>query len=93
MGILNVTPDSFADGGMHNSLPAAMNRVKEMISEGVDIIDERGAMNAFEGFQPIGKFGKLRNSFWAAMTQTECAGNGHACIMDTHGVIEGNMIN
>ena len=42
MGILNVTPDSFADGGMHNSLPAAMNRVKEMISEGVDIIDVGG---------------------------------------------------
>ncbi|MSO33216.1 MAG: dihydropteroate synthase [Candidatus Nanopelagicaceae bacterium] len=42
MGILNVTPDSFADGGMHNSLPAAMNRVREMISEGVDIIDVGG---------------------------------------------------
>jgi dihydropteroate synthase len=42
MGILNVTPDSFADGGMHNSLPAAMNRVEEMISEGVDIIDVGG---------------------------------------------------
>ena len=42
MGILNVTPDSFADGGMHNSLRAAMNRVQEMISEGVDIIDVGG---------------------------------------------------
>ena len=42
MGILNVTPDSFADGGLHNSLPAAMNRVQEMISEGVDIIDVGG---------------------------------------------------
>jgi len=42
MGILNVTPDSFADGGMHHSLPAAMNRVQEMISEGVDIIDVGG---------------------------------------------------
>ncbi len=42
IGILNVTPDSFADGGMHNSLPAAMNRVQEMISEGVDIIDVGG---------------------------------------------------
>ena len=42
MGILNVTPDSFADGAMHNSLPAAMNRVQEMISEGVDIIDVGG---------------------------------------------------
>lgn len=42
MGILNVTPDSFADGGMHNSLPAAMNRAQEMISEDVDIIDVGG---------------------------------------------------
>lgn len=42
MGILNVTPDSFADGGMHNSLPAAINRGQEMISEGVDIIDVGG---------------------------------------------------
>jgi dihydropteroate synthase len=42
MGILNVTPDSFSDGGMHNTLPAAMNRVKEMISEDVDIIDVGG---------------------------------------------------
>ena len=42
MGILNVTPDSFADGGMHNSLPAAINRAQEMISEGVDIIDVGG---------------------------------------------------
>ena len=42
MGILNVTPDSFADGGLHNSLPAAMNRVNEMILEGVDIIDVGG---------------------------------------------------
>ena len=42
MGILNVTPDSFADGGMHNSVPAALNRAQEMISEGVDIIDVGG---------------------------------------------------
>lgn len=42
MGILNVTPDSFADGGMHNTLPAAINRAQEMISEGVDIIDVGG---------------------------------------------------
>jgi len=39
MGILNVTPDSFADGGRHNQLDAAVARGLEMIAEGVDIID------------------------------------------------------
>ena len=42
MGILNVTPDSFADGGRHFDFEAAINRAKEMISEGVDIIDVGG---------------------------------------------------
>ena len=42
MGILNVTPDSFADGGHHFNLDAAVNRAKEMIDEGVDIIDIGG---------------------------------------------------
>jgi len=39
MGILNVTPDSFADGGRHFDFESAINRAKEMIAEGVDIID------------------------------------------------------
>ncbi|MEY3636177.1 MAG: hypothetical protein RL147_606 [Actinomycetota bacterium] len=42
MGILNVTPDSFADGGRHNQLDDAVARALEMISEGVDIIDIGG---------------------------------------------------
>lgn len=42
MGILNVTPDSFADGGRHFDFESAINRAKEMISEGVDIIDVGG---------------------------------------------------
>ena len=42
MGILNVTPDSFADGGKHNELDAAVSRGLEMIAEGVDIIDIGG---------------------------------------------------
>ncbi len=39
MGILNVTPDSFFDGGMHNSLENALKRTVQMIADGVDIID------------------------------------------------------
>ena len=42
MGILNVTPDSFADGGRHNDFDAAVKRGLEMIAEGVDIIDIGG---------------------------------------------------
>lgn len=42
MGILNVTPDSFADGGRHNSYEAAVARGIEMIAEGADIIDIGG---------------------------------------------------
>jgi dihydropteroate synthase len=42
MGILNVTPDSFADGGRHFSLEKALARADEMIAEGVDIIDVGG---------------------------------------------------
>ena len=42
MGILNVTPDSFADGGRHNHFDAAVTRGLEMITEGVDIIDIGG---------------------------------------------------
>ena len=42
MGILNVTPDSFADGGKHNDFESAVARGLEMIAEGVDIIDIGG---------------------------------------------------
>jgi len=42
MGILNLTPDSFADGGRHNSFEAGVARGLEMITEGVDIIDIGG---------------------------------------------------
>lgn len=39
MGILNLTPDSFADGGRYNSTTLALQRVAEMVNEGADIID------------------------------------------------------
>ena len=42
MGILNVTPDSFADGGKHFTFEHAVARGLEMIEEGVDIIDIGG---------------------------------------------------
>ncbi|MCX7858074.1 MAG: dihydropteroate synthase [Deltaproteobacteria bacterium] len=42
MGILNVTEDSFYDGSLYSSLDKAVARAKEMIDEGVDIIDVGG---------------------------------------------------
>jgi len=42
MGILNLTPDSFSDGGRYNNTDAALFRVEEMIKEGADIIDVGG---------------------------------------------------
>ncbi len=42
MGILNVTPDSFSDGGLYRNLPEALARAEEMIAQGADIIDIGG---------------------------------------------------
>ena len=42
MGVLNVTPDSFSDGGEHLSADVAVNRACQMVSEGADIIDIGG---------------------------------------------------
>ncbi|MTJ54925.1 dihydropteroate synthase [Anabaena sp. UHCC 0253] len=42
MGILNVTPDSFSDGGKFNTTSAALNQAKTMVAAGADIIDIGG---------------------------------------------------
>ncbi|MCR5667244.1 MAG: dihydropteroate synthase [Eubacterium sp.] len=42
MGILNVTPDSFSDGGTHNTLDKALAYTERMIKEGADVIDVGG---------------------------------------------------
>ena len=42
MGILNVTPDSFSDGGRYLSVDAALKHAQEMIDDGADILDIGG---------------------------------------------------
>jgi dihydropteroate synthase len=42
MGILNVTPDSFSDGGRYQALEFAVERAEQMIKDGVDLIDIGG---------------------------------------------------
>ena len=42
MGVLNVTPDSFSDGGLHRAPEAALAQARKMAAEGADIIDIGG---------------------------------------------------
>ena len=52
MGVLNVTPDSFSDGGKYNTIDNAVRRATEMVEQGVDIIDI-GGESTRPGYTPI----------------------------------------
>jgi dihydropteroate synthase len=52
MGILNVTPDSFSDGGEYVHLDSAFFRAQQMVNEGVDIIDI-GGESSRPGAEPV----------------------------------------
>ncbi|UYO00463.1 MAG: dihydropteroate synthase [Devosia sp.] len=52
MGILNVTPDSFSDGGTHNRVDAALAQARRMLDEGADIIDI-GGESTRPGAEPV----------------------------------------
>ncbi len=54
MGILNVTPDSFSDGGKYFAPAAALKRAEEMISQGADLIDV-GAVSTRPFSTPVGE--------------------------------------
>lgn len=51
-GILNVTADSFSDGGKYNSVDKALSRVEQMIKDGTDIVDI-GGESTRPGYVPI----------------------------------------
>lgn len=59
MGILNVTPDSFADGGRHMSLEVTLSHAKQMIADGVDLIDI-GGESSRPGIAPVSVDEELR---------------------------------
>ena len=52
MGILNVTPDSFSDGGQYFDTSSATRRAYEMVEEGADIIDI-GGESTRPGSEPV----------------------------------------
>ena len=59
MGVLNVTPDSFSDGGAFVDVGEAVNQARSMIAEGVDIIDV-GGESTRPGAKPVGEEEELR---------------------------------
>jgi dihydropteroate synthase len=52
MGVINVTPDSFSDGGLYTDLSKALRRAQEMVSEGAALIDI-GGESTRPGAQPV----------------------------------------
>jgi dihydropteroate synthase len=61
MGVLNVTPDSFSDGGLFLDPSAAVQQARRMIEEGADIIDVGGeSTRPYEGAKPVALEEELR---------------------------------
>lgn len=79
MGILNVTPDSFADGGRFASFDTALRRGLEMLEEGVDIIDV-GGESTRPGSHPIATDEELDR---VLPVIEALAGNGAVISIDT----------
>ena len=59
MGILNVTPDSFSDGGRYNNTNRALFHAEQMLKDGADIIDV-GGESARPGFEMVGDDEELK---------------------------------
>ncbi|MGR8981153.1 MAG: dihydropteroate synthase [Gammaproteobacteria bacterium] len=59
MGILNVTPDSFSDGGQFNSIIGACRQAERMLTQGADIIDV-GGESTRPGSDPVGAAVQIR---------------------------------
>lgn len=79
MGILNVTPDSFADGGRHFTFEHAVQRGLQMIEEGVDIIDV-GGESTRPGAERVSEEEELRR---VAPVIKALAGKGAEISVDT----------
>lgn len=60
MGVLNVTPDSFSDGGQFPTIESAVARAREMIAEGADVIDIGGESTRPAGAQTVSAEEEMR---------------------------------
>ncbi|NRR28848.1 dihydropteroate synthase [Oxalobacteraceae bacterium] len=80
MGILNVTPDSFSDGGQHASLEFAISHAEQMIVDGVDIIDV-GGESSRPGAPPLPLEQELQRVMPVLYALRDC---GKAISVDTY---------
>ena len=80
MGILNVTPDSFSDGGQHASLEFAIAHAEEMMEQGVDIIDI-GGESTRPGAPAVSLQDELRRVMPVVYALRDC---GKAISVDTY---------
>jgi dihydropteroate synthase len=71
MGILNVTPDSFSDGGHFYDLEAALSRAEQMIADGADLIDI-GAESTRPGVAPVSAAEELRRLMPVVYALRDC---------------------
>ena len=70
MGVLNVTPDSFSDGGLHIDTSSAINHAKLLANEGADIIDV-GGESTRPGGAPVSTDEELRRVITVVEAITE----------------------
>jgi dihydropteroate synthase len=63
VGVLNVTPDSFSDGGRFDAIDAAVAHAEAMVAEGADIIDIGGESTRPQGARPV----ELTEEMWRVM--------------------------
>ena len=80
MGILNVTPDSFSDGGQFHSIDLALSHAEQMIADGVDIIDI-GGESTRPGAQPLPLEEELRRVMPIVYALRDC---GKPLSVDTY---------
>jgi dihydropteroate synthase len=80
MGILNVTPDSFSDGGQHATRDAALLHAELLIAEGVDIIDI-GGESSRPGAEPLSLQAELDRVMPIVEALREC---GQPLSIDTY---------
>ncbi|WP_136419296.1 dihydropteroate synthase [Herbaspirillum sp. ST 5-3] len=80
MGILNITPDSFSDGGQFHSLDLALSRAEQMIADGVDIIDI-GGESSRPGAEPLPLDEELRRVMPVLYALRDC---GKPLSLDTY---------
>jgi dihydropteroate synthase len=80
MGILNITPDSFSDGGQHATRDAALRHAEQLIAEGVDVIDI-GGESSRPGAEPLSLQAELDRVMPIVEALRDC---GKALSIDTY---------